>query len=79
MFIRTEAIQNIQGFDERYFLHFEDADLTRMLRQRGRAVFNPNITITHKWHRDNRKFGKSFFVAVKSMFLYLHKWHNAEI
>ena len=74
MFVRTKALQEVNGFDERYFLHFEDADLTRELKKIGRAVYNPEILVTHKWHRDNK--GKSFWVALKSMCLYMRKWSN---
>ncbi len=73
MFTRTEALHEVRGFDERFFLHFEDADLTRELRKIGRAVYNPEILVTHKWHRDNK--GKSFWVALKSMCLYMRKWN----
>ena len=74
MITRTEVLKRVGGFDERYFLHFEDADLTREMRQYGRAVYNPNIRVTHKWERDNKKINKSFFVALKSMFIYMKKW-----
>lgn len=76
MFARTAALQEVGGFDERYFLHFEDADLTRELRRLGRAVYNPEIRVTHKWHRENKKFNKSFFVALKSMVTYMAKWQG---
>ena len=74
MVTRTNALQLVNGFDERYFLHFEDADLTRELKKVGRAVYNPNIKVTHKWHRDNKKLNKSFMIALKSMFIYFLKW-----
>ena len=74
MITRTEALHKVGGFDERYFLHFEDADLTRELRKVGRAVYNPEIKVTHKWHRENKKLNKSFWVALKSMFIYMNKW-----
>ena len=74
MITRTEALHKVGGFDERYFLHFEDADLTRELRKVGRAVYNPEIKVTHKWHRENKKINKSFWVALRSMFIYMKKW-----
>ena len=74
MITRTEALHEVGGFDEKYFLHFEDADLTRELRRVGRAVYNPDIKVIHKWHRENRKINKSFCVALKSMFIYMNKW-----
>lgn len=77
MVTKTEALQKVGGFDERYFLHFEDADLTRELRKVGRAVYNPDIKVTHKWHRENKKINKSFWVALKSMFIYMRKWSGS--
>lgn len=76
MITRTESLHKVGGFDERYFLHFEDADLTRELRKVGRAVYNPDVKVTHKWHRENKKINKSFWVALKSMFIYMRKWSN---
>lgn len=74
MITRTDALHKVGGFDDIFFLHFEDADLTRELRKIGRAVYNPNIMVTHKWERDNRKINKSFWAALKSMFIYMRKW-----
>lgn len=76
MITRTAALHSVGGFDEIYFLHFEDADLTRELRKVGRAVYNPNIKVIHKWHRENKKINKSFCIAIKSMIIYMKKWRN---
>lgn len=76
MFTRTEMLKGVGGFDERYFLHFEDADLTRELRKVGRAVYNPDIGVTHKWQRENKKINKSFWIAFKSMLIYMKKWNG---
>lgn len=74
MFVRTSALHQVGGFDERYFLYFEDADLTRELRKEGRAVYNPNIKVIHKWHRDNKRMSKNFWMSLKSMMIYMKKW-----
>ncbi len=45
---RRDALEQIGGFDERYFLYFEDNDLCLRLRRAGWEVwYNPAVTITH--------------------------------
>ena len=47
MLVRSAALQSVGGFDERYFLYFEDFDLSIRLGSQGRLVFNPAIQIVH--------------------------------
>lgn len=47
MLCRTEALLAVGGFDERYFLHFEDLDLSLRLKRQGRVVSDPQVTLIH--------------------------------
>jgi GT2 family glycosyltransferase len=47
MLLRSAALRAVSGFDERYFLYFEDFDLSLRLRQSGRLVFEPAMQIQH--------------------------------
>jgi N-acetylglucosaminyl-diphospho-decaprenol L-rhamnosyltransferase len=48
MLIRREMFEAVGGFDERYFLYWEDADLCRRLRQRGHSTrYVPRARVTH--------------------------------
>ena len=38
MVARSSSFIDCGGFDERYFLYLEDADLTRMLSETGRCI-----------------------------------------
>ena len=71
---RTNYIKKIGGFDERFFLYFEDADLTRRLKEFGRTVYNPHIQVLHEWKRESSKSYKMFIISLKSMIKYFNKW-----
>lgn len=76
MAIRTEVFKKINGFDERYFLYNEDADLTRMVQKYGRTVYTPQFTAVHLWARAYMKSPKFFMIQLSSMFKYFYKWRG---
>jgi len=47
MLCRTDALHAVNGFDERYFLHFEDLDLSLRMTALGRVVSDPQVTLIH--------------------------------
>ncbi len=54
---RREAFDAVRGFDERYFMYFEDADICRRLWSRGlKVLYVPAATVVHdarrRSHRD---------------------------
>jgi N-acetylglucosaminyl-diphospho-decaprenol L-rhamnosyltransferase len=52
--IRREAFDAVGGFDERYFLYFEDVDFGVRLRQAGYAiVYDPTIRVLHDHAADS--------------------------
>ena len=78
MFMRTEAFLKAGGFDERYFLYSEDADLTRELQKYGRTVYVRDAVTTHDWGRGYNSSLKLFLVQIGSMFKYFIKWHGRQ-
>lgn len=48
MLIRQQAMQQVKGFDEDFFLYYEDTDLClRLTAQSGAIVVNPKAKVTH--------------------------------
>ena len=53
--VRRSAFEQVGGFDERYFLYWEDADLGKRLRARGLSVrYVPEATIRHELGQSSR-------------------------
>ena len=74
MLIRSEAFRRVGGFDERYFLYLEDADLTRSLARDGRCVHLPVASVVHGWGRGNYRNLGLMAVNLTSAWHYFRKW-----
>lgn len=56
MLFRAEAYRAVDGFDEAYFLYYEDVDLCHRLRAAGRrVVYEPGAAVTHDARRASRR------------------------
>ena len=74
MFIRRDAFRQIGGFDDRYFLYLEDADITRSLALKGRCVHLPVASVVHGWGRGNYSSLRLLVVNIMSAWRYFWKW-----
>jgi GT2 family glycosyltransferase len=72
MLARRDALDAIHGFDERFFLYWEDADLCRRLRNRGYHVrYVPGATAVHRVGHSSRTARASAIRAFhESAYLY---------
>ncbi|MEQ1572669.1 MAG: glycosyltransferase family 2 protein [Vicinamibacterales bacterium] len=72
MLARRDSLARVGGFDERYFLYWEDADLCRRLRGRGEHVrYVPNATAVHRVGHSSRTAQASAIRAFhESAYLY---------
>jgi len=54
--VRREAWERIGGFDERYFLYFDDVDLCHRMRTAGYSVrFDPTVRAQHAFQAASRR------------------------
>lgn len=72
--VKTEIFKEVGGFCKRYFLYFEDADLTRMMLEKGRVQYSPCTTVIHNWARRPHKSLWHFYLQLRSMFIYFSRW-----
>ena len=74
MLIRKKVLNDIGVFDERFFLYFEDLDLTRRIHQQYHTVYYPGVTITHRHEKGSYKSARILFYSIQSAFRYFNKW-----
>jgi len=76
MLVRTGALRAVGGFDERYFLYFEDYDLSLRLADHGRLVFCPAMRIVHHGGYASSKGFRHvrYFVRSGTRFFHDHGW-----
>lgn len=74
--IRGSAFKELNGFDERYFMYLEDADLTMRAKRLGRVVMAPQFSVMHIWHRESAKSLKYLFIHIISSLKFLDKWRS---
>ncbi len=72
--IRTEVLKKLKGFDEHFFMYFEDADLSRRVRRNWKIIFHPGYHAFHEWKRDNTRSLGGVWIFMQSMVKYMYKW-----
>jgi len=72
--MRSSSFRNIHGFDESFFLHLEDADLTMRLSESGFVAHVPIVTVVHRWARGSHKSLFQMVCLLKSYIYFIKKW-----
>ncbi|WP_056960641.1 glycosyltransferase [Liquorilactobacillus satsumensis] len=72
--IQTSLFKKLNGFDERFFMYMEDADLCKRVNQVSKLKYFPNSVVEHKWVRGSHKNLKLLKIHIVSMVKYFQKW-----
>lgn len=77
MLFKTQDFISLKGFDERYFLYMEDADICRKIKQSGKELlYYPKEQITHIHGKGSSKKGKLLYYHIVSAIKYFKKWNK---
>lgn len=72
--ISKELFRRVRGFDENFFLYFEEFDLCKRIREIGLDIYiNPNVKLIHKWGASTAQFKNKERVFKDSRFHYFKK------
>lgn len=82
MLVRKKDLEKIGGFDERYFMYFEDVDWARRFWEHGlQVVYFPHVTMYHHHFQSSKKnslwrsaFNKYARIHIQSAIKYFRKF-----
>jgi hypothetical protein len=76
MLVRTAALRAVGGFNEAFFLYFEDFDLSLRLARQGRLVFDPAVRIVHHggYAASKGRSHLTYFIRSGIRFFNCHGW-----
>ncbi len=74
LIIRKELFDGIGGFDENFFLYFEEFDLCKRVREKGYKIFiDPTSKLIHKWGTSTKFLKNRDEIFKKSRYYYFKK------
>lgn len=75
MVFRTDALEQINGFDENIFMHMEDLDITRRCHDAGyKTIFYPHQVVYHDHLYKSFLTVANLKMYFSSAFYYYNKW-----
>lgn len=74
MFFRSSVLEQLGGFDEQFFLYFEDFDLSRRAKVLAHNVYLPFVHVIHGYAREHRHSLRVRFYFITSAIRYFSKW-----
>ena len=74
MFIRTDVLKQIGGFDERFFMYAEDLDICRRIGELSQTVYYPLVSVYHEYAKESYKNKKLLKYHIQSIIRYFNKW-----
>lgn len=74
LFCRTNILRSVGGFDDRFFMYLEDADLCKKICQVSKFEYRPETTVIHLWEKGSHKDLALLKHHFSSYWKYFNKW-----
>jgi len=69
-----DAIKELGPFNEKYFMYFEDTDLSRRIHRKYKTLYFPDVEILHGHRRGAAKEFSLFKIFAKSAIIYFNTY-----
>ncbi len=71
---RVDSLKEVGLYDEKFFMYFEDFDISRRIHKTFKTIYYPVVSIIHHHERGASKRFKLFIVFIKSAIAYFNKY-----
>lgn len=72
--LKTNLFKELNGFDDRYFMYAEDADLCKRVSEKQKIMVHPEAKVFHKWEQESHRNLKLTRIHTISLLKYFKKW-----
>jgi GT2 family glycosyltransferase len=72
--LNLKAIVEVGLYDDKYFMYFEDWDLSRRMHKKYKTLYFPKVSVYHGYESGANKNWKLFKIFIKSAITYFNKW-----
>ncbi len=72
--LNLDAVRMVGTYDDRFFMYFEDWDLSRRMHQHYKTLYYPKVSVYHGYDSGANKNFKLFKIFIKSAIHYFNKW-----
>lgn len=71
---RMSAVKEVGVYDDRFFMYFEDWDLSRRMHSKYKTIYYPKVSVVHGYESGANKDKRLFKIFVRSAIHYFNKW-----
>ena len=71
---RVKALYDIGLYDDRFFMYFEDDDISRRIHMKYKTIYYPELKVIHSHQREASKRLKIFIIFTTSAVKYFNKF-----
>jgi GT2 family glycosyltransferase len=72
--LNLKAIEEVGSYDDKFFMYFEDFDLSRRMHQKYKTIYFPEVSVYHGYEGGANKSFKLFKIFLSSAIHYFNKW-----
>lgn len=72
--LNLQAIKEVGMYDDKFFMYFEDWDLSRRMHQHFKTIYFPLVSVYHGYDSGANKSSRLFKIFLNSAITYFNKW-----